>query len=90
MRYRPPVGRDRDGNKVDPNDAPRVYSVSADAWGNAVYTNLVTGEVTSDKPAVRAAKTREDGNQPSQRDALRDCVLHFPFNFNNKDLRHRL
>lgn len=56
MRYRPPVGRDRDGNKVDPNDAPRVYSVGADSWGNAVYTNLITGEVTSDKPAVIAAE----------------------------------
>ena len=52
MQYRPPVGRDRDGNKVDVKDVTRTWQTRADNWGTPFYENLITNEVVWEKPPV--------------------------------------
>ena len=52
MVYRPPIGRDAQGNRIDPTDASKLYQTQTDSWGTPYYENLLTGEKTYEKPAV--------------------------------------
>jgi len=52
MFYTPPVGRDRDGNKIDMKDVARMWQVKADNWGTPFWENLITNEIFWEKPKV--------------------------------------
>ena len=55
MSYRPPIGRDKEGNKVDPEEA-RVWIPKTDDWGKTVYENMLTLEIVQEKPEVGTHK----------------------------------